>query len=152
MVACSILKYFKPVGSSSSFTNQTLPDPDGPLNEKVPAIELANAEVEQLEASPRGGRRSPYLILTPEQRYVACPRGEYCTGCSFRYKVNPGLVFRYSCKFAKFMPPATCIRWPIFLLDLAILQVGYSPKISSPMQFLADSPKFYAANVSRYTV
>jgi len=71
MAAGSILKYFKPVGSSSSFTIQTFPDPDGPLNEKVPtkAIELANAEVEQLEASPHGGRRSPYLILTPAQRY-----------------------------------------------------------------------------------
>jgi len=45
MAAVSILKYFKPVGLSSSFTTQTLPDPDGPLNEKVPAkaIELANA-------------------------------------------------------------------------------------------------------------
>jgi len=73
IAACSILKYFKPVRSSSSFTTQTLPDPDGPLNEKVPAIELANAEVEQLEASPRGGRRLPYLILTLAQRYVACP-------------------------------------------------------------------------------
>jgi len=76
MATGSILKYFKPVRLSLSFTTQTLPDPDSPLNEKVPAktIKLANAEVEQLEVSPRGRRRSPYLILTPaHERYVACP-------------------------------------------------------------------------------
>ena len=33
-----------------------------------------------------------------------------------------------------------------------IFQVGDSPKFFSPMQYFADSPKFYAANVSRYTV
>jgi len=88
MAAGSILKYFKPVRSSSSFTTQTLPDLDGPLNEKVPAkaIELANAEVEQLEASPRGRRRSPYLILTPAQWYVACP------------EVNTALVVLFATK------------------------------------------------------
>ena len=42
-----ILKYFRPVGSSSSSTTPTLPDPDGSLSERVPAnaIELANAKV-----------------------------------------------------------------------------------------------------------
>jgi len=50
------------------------------------AIELANAEVEQLEASPRGGHRSPYLILTPAQRYIACP------------KVNNALVVLFTTK------------------------------------------------------
>ena len=30
------LKYFRPVGSSSSSTTQTLPDPESPLNERVP--------------------------------------------------------------------------------------------------------------------
>ena len=34
----------------------------------------------------------------------------------------------------------------------SIFQVGDSPKFFSPMQYFADSPKFYAANVSRYTV
>ena len=29
---------------------------------------------------------------------------------------------------------------------------GYSPKFSSPIWYFADSPKFYAANISRYTV
>jgi len=71
MAAGSILKYFRPVRSSSSLTTQTLPDPAGPLSEKVPAkaIKLANTEVEQLEASPHGRHRSPYLILTPAQQY-----------------------------------------------------------------------------------
>ena len=32
-----ILKYFRPVGSSSSLTTQTLPDPDSLLSEMVPA-------------------------------------------------------------------------------------------------------------------
>ena len=43
----SILKYFRPVGSSSSLTTQTLPDQEGPLSERflAKAIELANAEV-----------------------------------------------------------------------------------------------------------
>ena len=51
-----ILKYFRPVGSSSSLTTPTLPDPDGPLSERVPAkaIELANAEVKQFKESSRG--------------------------------------------------------------------------------------------------
>ena len=47
-----ILKYFRPVESSSSLTilsmtTPTLPDPDGPLSERVPTktIELANAKV-----------------------------------------------------------------------------------------------------------
>ena len=67
----NILKYFKPVRSSSSSITQTLPDPDGPLSERVPAkaIELANAEVKQSEESSRG-RRPPYLILTPSQHYI----------------------------------------------------------------------------------
>ena len=49
-----VFKYFRPVGSLSSSTIPTLPDPDGPLSERVPAkaIELANAEVKQSKESP----------------------------------------------------------------------------------------------------
>ena len=49
MAACSILKYFRSVGWSSSVTTLTFPDLDGPLSVKVPAksIEFANAEVEE---------------------------------------------------------------------------------------------------------
>ena len=51
-----ILKYFRPVRSSSSLTTPTLPDPDGPLSERVPAkaIELANTVVKQSKESSRG--------------------------------------------------------------------------------------------------
>ena len=45
--------------------------------------------------------------------------------------------------------PAACIRRPKFLLDLPSWQFA---KVFSPMQYFADSPKFYAANVSRCTV
>ena len=82
-----ILKYFKPVGSSSSSTTPTLPDPDGPLSERVPskAIELANTEVKQFKESSRG-RRSPYLILTPSQRYEVGRRAsEHGVTASLRY-------------------------------------------------------------------
>ena len=60
-----ILKYFKPVAlsvlSALSSASESLPDLDGPLDEKVPskAIELANAEVKLLKESPHahGGSR-----------------------------------------------------------------------------------------------
>ena len=63
-----ILKYFRPVWSSSFSTTPTLPDPDGPLSERVPA------KVKQSKESSRGQRP---------------PRG--C--CSLHYKGNLGLVF-----------------------------------------------------------
>ena len=46
-----ILKYFRPVGSSLSSTTPTLPDPDGPLSERVPAKAI---EVKQPNESSRG--------------------------------------------------------------------------------------------------
>ena len=65
-------------------TTPTLPDPDSPLSERVPAkaIKLANAEVKQSKQLSHG--------LRP-------PRG--C--CSLHYNGNLDLVFRYSCCFAK---------------------------------------------------
>ena len=46
-MAADILKYYRAVVSSSSWTNQTLPDPDGPLSERVTTkvIELPKAEI-----------------------------------------------------------------------------------------------------------
>ena len=41
-----ILKYFRLVGSSTSLTTQTPPDPDDPLSERVPA-KAGNPEVKQ---------------------------------------------------------------------------------------------------------
>ena len=49
-----ILKYFRPVGLSSSSTTPTLRDPNGSMSERVPAkaIKLAaNAEVKQSKES-----------------------------------------------------------------------------------------------------
>ena len=82
-----ILKYFNltPVASS---TSPTLPDPDGPLSEKVPAkaIELANAELEQQSKETPRGRRLPYTILTPAQRYEVGKRAsEHGVTASLRY-------------------------------------------------------------------
>ena len=46
-MAADILKYYRPVVSSSSWTNKNFPDPDGQLSEKVriKAIKLPNAEI-----------------------------------------------------------------------------------------------------------
>ena len=73
-----ILKYFRPVGSLTSLTTPTLPFPDGPLSEIIPAkaIELDNSEVKQSKESSHGRR-------PPHER------------CSLHYKGNLGLVFRY---------------------------------------------------------
>ena len=51
--------------------------------------------------------------------------------------------------FAKFYAPT--FSGPPLTLSL-IDRVGYSPKFSLPMLYFVDSPKFYAANVLRYTV
>ena len=61
--------------SSSSLTTPTLPDPDGPLSDMVPAkaIELADAEVKQSKELSCGPRP---------------PRGH----CSLHYKGDLGLV------------------------------------------------------------
>ena len=66
-MATGILKYCKPVKSSSSSSD--LPEPSGSLSKKVlsKAIELANAEIEKLKEEPRG--RGPYSFLTPSQRF-----------------------------------------------------------------------------------
>ena len=109
-----ILKYCRPVGSSSSLTTPTLPDPDGPLSERVPAkaIELANAEVKQSQESSHGRR---------------LPHGH----CSLHYKGNLGLVFSI------FAPQFVLIRQSFTVGPLLasgglnfclIFQVGDSPK------------------------
>ena len=98
MAVGSILKYFNlmPVASS---TSPTLPDPDGPLNEKVPAkaIELANAELEQQS------KEMPYTILTPAQRYykVGKQASEHGVTASLRY---------FSKKYPQLCPKETTVR------------------------------------------
>ena len=67
----SIFKYCKPTS--------LLPNPSGPLSDKIPskAIELANAEVEKVSylSQEQAGKKvhgpisTPYLILSPSQRF-----------------------------------------------------------------------------------
>ena len=80
-----ILKYFKPVPTPSS-SSPNLPDPDGPLNRKIPAkaIDIANAKVTEATKVPRG--RSPYFYLTPGQRYEVGKRtAEHGVTATLRY-------------------------------------------------------------------
>ena len=133
-----ILKYFRPVRSSSSLTTPILPDLDGPLSERVPAkaIELANAEVKQSKESSRG-QRPP------------------CGCCSLHYKGNLGLVFSIFAPQFVLICQSFTVGLPLASGGLnfcLIFQVGDSPKFFLPMQYFADSPKFYAANVLHYTV
>ena len=63
----TLFKYFNRTKAEGS----SLPDPSGPLSEKVPAtsIEEANKEVEASRNSNGGKRRrEPYVIVTPEQK------------------------------------------------------------------------------------
>ena len=62
-----LLRYFKPC--RKDFCQISLPNPTGPLSEKVDsaAIEEANKEVTAVIAST-GGKRKPYLKLTDKQR------------------------------------------------------------------------------------
>ena len=62
----SILHYFK---KSSSCTKDSLPDPTGPLSEKVlsKVIVTANQKVTNTGKLLKSIRR-PYLTLTPEQK------------------------------------------------------------------------------------
>ena len=79
----------------------------------------------------------------------------YCTGHAGGVAVLCTIkVIRYSHldsrRFAKvYCWPAACIRRPKLLLDLPSWRFA---KVFSPIQYFADSPKFYAANVSRYMV
>ena len=78
----SILKYFKPICKKEK--DFALPDPSGPLSERVPSssIEAANKKVSELLANPLESsseqevhpsqsktKRKPYLILDPAQRH-----------------------------------------------------------------------------------
>ena len=89
----SIWKYFKRISSEPVKRDEGLPEPTGPLSKSVPvkAIELANAEVKKVQARDSGGlasggKRGPYQILTPAQRYEIGKRAaEHNTTVSLRY-------------------------------------------------------------------
>ena len=69
----SILNYLKVISKSSSDQEHSdLPDPTGPLSEKIPSSTIAtvNAKVTSAVERPAGaGSRGPYSHLTPEQKY-----------------------------------------------------------------------------------
>ena len=97
----SISKYFHPVKQKLD-----LPDPSGPLREKVPptAIAAANAKVtdaiNKAEVKKRASRaRGTYSFLTPAQKYKvgkrAAKHGITATICHYRNKY-PDLVLKES--------------------------------------------------------
>ena len=69
----SILSYLKVISKSPSDQKHSdLPDPTGPLSEKIPSSTIAtvNAKVTSAVERPAGaGSRGPYSHLTPEQKY-----------------------------------------------------------------------------------
>ena len=93
----SILKYFSAVKKSKGddkldSSSTTLPDPHGPLSEKVPTevIASANAAVAKVitkgEASRTKKQKGPYLYLTDVQRYEVGKRAAECgTTTTIRY-------------------------------------------------------------------
>ena len=77
--APGLLRYFTPCRKDSC--QISLPNPTGPLSEKVDsaAIEEANKEVTAVIAST-GGKRQPYLQLADEQRAnTGCYAAEHST-------------------------------------------------------------------------
>ena len=122
----------------------------GPLSEKVPAkaIELANAEVEQqLKETPHAWRpysRCCYAVGIAGLLHRLGLLSQ--TDAKVFFALYSALIFADS---PSFTPPT--FSGPPLTLSL-IDSVGYSPKFSLPMLYFVDSPKFYAANVLRYTV
>ena len=71
--------------SSSIVSEVQLPDPHGPLSNKVPseAIAMSNATItetimESKEAATTKKKRGPYLHLTPAQRFQVGKRAAEC--------------------------------------------------------------------------
>ena len=81
----SILKYFH---LSVEETDKKLPDPHGSLCKEVPSssIEKANASVAPIIERQESGKRGPYLILTPAQRYgIGRRAAEHGVTATLRY-------------------------------------------------------------------
>ena len=82
-----LLRYFKP---SRKYSCQiSLPNPTGPLSEKMDgaAIEEANKEVTAVIAGT-GGKRQPYLKLTDEQQgTIGCYTAERGTVNAIRHRI-----------------------------------------------------------------
>ena len=97
----SILKYFQRVTDD---TAEKLPNPQGSLSKKVPssAIERANTSVTPIIERFESGKRGPYLILTPAQRYEVGRRAaEHGVTATLRY---------YSVRFLELPLKETSVR------------------------------------------
>ena len=98
----SILKYFhKTIGKDQEDSiERKLPDPDGNLSKSIPskAIRAANESIEQLlELKSKGVRKTPYLVLTPAQRFAVGKRAaEHGVMATIRYyaKRFPNLALK----------------------------------------------------------
>ena len=85
----SILKFFH---LSVDETDKKLPDPHGSLYKEVPSssIERANASIAPIIERQESGKRGPYLILTPAQRYEIGRRAaEHGVTATLRYYSRP---------------------------------------------------------------
>ena len=79
----SIWKYFKRVSSEPVKRDERLPEPTGPLSKSVP---VKKVQARDSGGSASGGKRGPYQILTPAQRYEIGKRAaEHNTTVSLRY-------------------------------------------------------------------
>ena len=65
---------------SSSQAETDLPDPNGPLCEKIPfsAVSLANTKVTDVLEKRTSSSRGPYLALTPAQKHQVGKRAAEC--------------------------------------------------------------------------
>ena len=73
-IMSGILKYFHHANNLHK-DNDSLPDPDGELNKKIPSssITSANSMVNEVLEKSRG-KRGTYLALTPAQKYAVGKR------------------------------------------------------------------------------
>ena len=81
----SLLKYFSPINGKRSSNDETLPSPTGTLSRLMPstAISTANSSVKK---EMKRSARSPYLNLTPAQRYQVGRRAaEHGVTSTIRY-------------------------------------------------------------------
>jgi len=99
----SVLNYFSQVKKGSTSTG--LPDPNGPLCQKVlsSSIQAANVRVSKVvegrlgmpgEVKSKSGSRKPYLHMTPGQRFQIGKRAaEHGVTTSMRYFAKNTLIF-----------------------------------------------------------
>ena len=61
----SLLKYFKVNGVKTEGSSSSLPDPSGPLSEKMPATSIKEANTHSSRQSTGGKGCAQYMMVTP---------------------------------------------------------------------------------------